>query len=289
MKKVIKDAKSVYAKRLWIEEFGSLADALNYAMGNTSPKSSNTGDESFTNTKDLRSAVDLGIRGYDEVRPMVERMFTEMESQLADRLEVAFQTQFALTGAVVDVGRYLGGEPECMIDFVPEPSSRMGRVVKILVSGVASASIPTEHIVKRGVAVCALVDCIHKLGMGVEVYVETPVNDKGINSPSGSVFTSLVKIHSSEQMLDINNLMFAVCHPSMLRRIHFSIAEQTECEWMLAQIPPRGYGYGCPSALECADRIGADVKVEMLQSGSGDIIRKSVDWVVSTLSGLGVL
>lgn len=290
MKQVTKNAKSVYAKNLWVEEFSSLADALDYAKGNSNPKSSNShGDDEWAGTKDLRSAVELGHRGYSDIRPEVERMFTEMESQLADRLEVAFQTQFALTGAVVDVGRYLGGEPECMIDFVPEPSARMGRVVKVLVNGSASCSISAKDIMRRGVAVCALVDSIHKLGMGVEVYVELPINDKGINSPSGSVFSVLVKLHDSQQMLDINNLMFALCHPAMLRRITFSAMEQTECKYMLKCIPPLGHGYGYPSALESADRVGADVKVEMLQSGNGDIVRKPVDWVVTTLSGLGVL
>ena len=287
---VIKDAKSIYAKgKMWIETWDSLAECLNYAGANSAPKSSDKyrGDKTWAGgTDSLREAVDLGHKGYDKIRPQVERMFTEMESQLADRLEVAFQTQFAVTGAVVDVGRYLGGEPECMIDFIPEPSSRMGRVVKILVNGSASSRIDGDDIIKRGVVVCALVDCIHKLGMGVEVYVEFPTNDKHINDPKGNVHTALVKLHDSQQMLDINNLMFALCHPAMLRLIQFSVLEQTDCDYA-RESTSSGYGY--PSALECGDRIGADVRVEMLQSGNEAIINKPVDWVMSTLSGLQVL
>ncbi|NBS94381.1 MAG: hypothetical protein EBT27_11805 [Betaproteobacteria bacterium] len=286
---VIKDAKSVYAKgKMWIEEWGSLAEALDYAGDNPEPRSSDRNGGGWAGeTKSLRDAVKLGHQGYAEIRPDVERMFTEMESQLADRLEVAFQTQFAVTGAVVDVGRYLGGEPECMIDFIPEPSSRMGRVVKVLVNGSASSMIDPKDIIKRGVVVCALVDSIHKLGMGVEVYVEFPTNTSGVNDPKGHVHTALVKLHDSQQLLDINNLMFALCHPSMLRRINFSVLEKTECDY--ARDTTYGGGYGYPAALECAERIGADVRVEMLQSGNRDIIHKPVDWVMSTLSGLGVL
>jgi hypothetical protein len=286
----ITNGKSVYARgELWIDSWDSLAECLDDAAKNPDPKSSDrprSGSDWHGKTDSLADAVRLGHQGYDEIRPQVERIFTEMESQLADRLEVAFQTQFALTGAVVDVGRYLGGEPECMIDFVPEPSSRMGRVVKILVNGSASCSIDADDIIRRGVAVCALVDSIHKLGMGVEVYVEFPTNTHGVNAPSGSVYTTLVKLHDSQQMLDINNLMFALCHPSMLRRINFSQIETTKCDWA-RELVKQSYGY--PAALECAERVGADVKVELLQSGSGDIITKPVDWVMSTLSGLDVL
>lgn len=290
---IIKDAKSCYAKSLWIEQFDSLAEALEYAGANPYPKSSDRpsnyfgGDDWAGKTTDLADAVRLGLLGYDEVRPQVERMFAELESQLAERLEVAFQTRFDYTGSVVDVGRYLSGEPECMIDFVPEPSARMGRVVKVIVNGIASSNVKAERIIKRGVVVCALIDAIHKLGMGVEVYAEFPTNDRGVNDRLGSVHTFLVKLHSSEQMLDINNLMFGLCHPSMLRRISFSVMEQTK--WEPAKHLVKG-GYGYPSALEMGDRVGADVRCEMLQSGKDEYeSKKPVDWVMSTLSGLGVI
>ena len=284
--KVTQKATSVYATALWVEEFDSLAEVLDYAMANTKPRSSNRDDGSFSLTSSLADAHTLGHKGYEEIRPDVERMFTQMESQLAERLECAFQSRYDYQGVQVDVGRFLSGEPECMIDFVPEPSARMGRVVRILVNGVASASVDTDRIIKRGVAICALVDSVHKLGMGVEVYVETPINDEGLNDRDGKVMTMLTKLHDSQQMLDINNLMFALCHPSMLRRIMFSVMERTACAYVK---PLVGSGYGYPSALECTERVGADVTVEMLQSGRQDYEHNPVDWVMSTLSGLGVV
>jgi hypothetical protein len=284
---ITEKAKSRYAQSLRIEEYGSLAEILDYAFANPSPKSSESGSSQFTGgTRNLAEAVQLGHKGYDEIRPEVERMFTELESQLAERLESAFQSRYDYQGVQVDVGRFLSGEPECMIDFVPEPSQRMGRVVRIIINGSASARIDAEKITKRGVVVCALVDAIHKLGMGVEVYAEFPTNDQGVNSRDGEVMTTLVKLHDSQQMLDINNLMFALCHPSMLRRIKFSCLEQSK--WHRASyVLGRAYGY--PSSLECAERVGADVVVEMLQSGNEDYLHSPIDWVMSTLGGLGVL
>lgn len=286
--RVTKKAKASCGTSLWLEEYDSLAECLDYAGSNASPKSSDKfrGSDWAGKTETLREAVTLGHQGYDEIRPQVEEMFTQLESQLASRIESAFQTRYDFTGSVVDIGKFLTGEPECMIDFVPEPSSRMGRVVKIIVNGSASSRISPDDIIRRGVTVCALVDAVHKLGMGVEVYAEFPTNDTGVNDRKGKVHTSLVKLHDSQQMLDINNLMFALCHPSMLRRIQFSCLEMTE--WEPAKRLVQG-GYGYPAALECADRVGADVRCELLQSGNGDIVKNPVEFVMSTLSGLGVL
>jgi hypothetical protein len=286
---VTKKAKSRYAKSLWIEQFDSLHEALDYAGKNPDPKSSNrSGDGDWAgNTRTLSEAVTLGHKGYEEIRPEVERMFTELESQLAERLESAFQSRYDYQGVQVDVGRFLSGEPECMIDFVPEPSQRMGRVVRIVVNGSCSAYVDPKRIIRRGVVVCALIDAVHKLGMGVEAYVEYPINDSGINARDGKVYSSVVKLHDSQQMLDINNLMFALCHPSMFRRVQFSMLERSD--WERAQYCVKN-SYGYPASLESAERLGADVACEMLQSGKDEYEgHQPVDWVMSTLSGLGVL
>jgi hypothetical protein len=58
---------------------------------------------------------------------------------------------------LVDVGRWLTGEPECMYSFVPMPNERMGRVVKIFIDYGASASFSAEFIRQRGIV------CVHWL------------------------------------------------------------------------------------------------------------------------------
>ena len=111
-----------------------------------------------------------------------------------------------------------------MIDYVAEPQSRMGRVVKVMVNMVFSSYVKTDDIIKRGVVTVALIDTLHKLGVGVEVWSESPTASQGVDK--GDVCSQLTKLHDSSEMLDINNLMFGVCHPSMLRRIGFSVTEQ---------------------------------------------------------------
>lgn len=276
--------KNSRGSELYIEEFESLGELLRHAGANKSPKSSNSNNSSFTLTASLQDAVDLGLKGYTDVRPDVEAQLNELESHIAEHLDVAFQARHSVVGGSVDVARFIQGEPECMIDYVAEPQARMGRVVKVLVNMVFSAHVNTADIVKRGVVVCALIDTLHKLGVGVEVWSEEPTAHRGIDK--GDVSSHLVKLHDSSEMLDIDNLMFGLCHPSMLRRIGFSVTEQSG--WKHAKEVTAG-GYGYPNNLECVARIGADVTIGKVQDCKGDMLADPCKWVLSTVAGLGLI
>ena len=276
--------KNSRGSELHIEEFESLGEMLRHAGANKSPKSSNGNDSKFTLTASLQDAVDLGLKGYTDVRPDVEAQLNELESHIAEHLDVAFQARHSVVGGSVDVARFIQGEPECMVDYVAEPQARMGRVVKVLVNMVFSSFVNTADIVKRGVAVCALIDTLHKLGVGVEVWSEEPTAHRGIDQ--GDVSSHLVRLHDSSEMLDIDNLMFGLCHPSMLRRIGFSLTEQSS--WKHAKEVTAG-GYGFPNNLECVARVGADVTVGKVQDCKGDMLADPCKWVLSTVAGLGLI
>lgn len=276
--------KNSRGSELYIEEFESLGELLRHAGANQEPKSSNGNNSSFTLTASLQDAVQLGLKGYTDVRPDVEAQLNELESHIAEHLDVAFQACHSVVGGSVDIARFIQGEPECMVDYVAEPQARMGRVVKVLVNMVFSAHVNTADIVKRGVVVCALIDTLHKLGVGVEVWSEEPTAHRGLDK--GDVSSHLVKLHDSSEMLDIDNLMFGLCHPSMLRRIGFSVTEQSG--WKHAKEVTAG-GYGYPNNLECAGRIGADVTVGKVQDCKGDMLADPCKWVLGTVAGLGLI
>jgi hypothetical protein len=175
------------------------------------------------------------------------------------------------------------GDPECMIDYVTTPAGRMGRVVRVLVNGSASANVTPERIMQRGVLATALVDVLAKLGVGVEVWLESATDDRGKSKHS-----QLIKLHSSEERLDIDNLMFAMAHPSMLRRVGFSILERTG--WSNAkQIAREGAGYGQPHDCLMKDYIQADVVIDKLQNATGDPVADGVAYIMSTVKGLDLL
>lgn len=264
-----------------IEIYESLGEAVRHAQNNPSPKSSKTGGQSFTGTKDLAQACDLALNGWSEVRPQVNKLFGELESSISLTLDEQFGIRFDYSGDSVDMGRYMSGDPECMMDYVTEPQSRMGRVIKVMVNVANSASISAEQIINRGVVVVALLDVLKKLGLGVELWTEMAISDKGVDS--GNRFSQLVKVHDSADMLDVDSTMFAIAHPSMLRRIGFASVEQG----VRSDLANQSYGY--PSNMMCNDIVGADIMVEKLQNSNDFMSKNPVQWVVETLTGLDLI
>jgi hypothetical protein len=267
--------------KLRIEEFNSFGEYIRLAKGNESPQSSNKEERNdWSGCENLKEACDLATHGWDAVRPEVDNLLADLEPRLADAFGEYYVTRHDVAGSFVDVGAYVTGEPECMVEFVPEPDSRMGRVIKIAVAGTASASISPEHIRLRGVAVLALVDVIHKMGLGIELWWDSTIegNDRTDHSTA-------VKLHDSAEPLDINTVMFALAHPSMLRRLQFSVQEQSKT----AKAQGVGGGYGYPSSMGIVRHDKFDVVVEKLQDGRGDIVADPFKWVVSTVTGLGLI
>ena len=91
--------------------------------------------------------------------------------------------------------------------------------------------------------------------------------------------------HDSSEVLDINTIMFGLAHPSMLRRLTFSVQERSE----FAKEQGVGFGYGTPADIGIAKIDDYDVVVEKLQDGKGDIVANPFAWVMSTLKGLDVI
>lgn len=267
------------------EVFGSFGEFVRFAQENPNPESSNGNEEDWAGSKTLSEACDLALAGWHEVRPEVDRIMDHLTERLSDRFGSQFVTRHDVTGAFVDMGRFMDCEPECMVSFVEQPQSAMGRVVKILVAGTASAYIQPEDIRRRGIAVIALVDTIHKLGLGVELWWDNSVNGSG---PAGrsNTYTTAVKVHDSSEPLDIDEVMFALAHPSMLRRVTFSVQERSETAD--AQGARLYGGYGRPTELGMTKFGDYDVVIERLQSGDEQLVRDSLAWVMSTVTGLGL-
>jgi len=269
--------------KVWIDEFDSLGEALRYAKANTNRRSSDARrDESWYGSPDLDTAVQMGFDGWHDIRPKVEELFSRMEEQINMAIGDVFEMRYDYGGDSVDIDRFLMGDPECMLEYDVVPAGRMGRVVRVLVNGAASCGVSAEKIQQRGALAVALVDVLNKLGVGVELWLESATEY------DNKYHSQLIKVHSSEERLDVNNLMFAMAHPSMLRRVGFSILEQTG--WAPAKICTQpNAGYGRPHKLTQGKRIEADVEIDRLELATGDPVADGVAYIMSTVKGLDLL
>lgn len=266
-----------------LEVFDSLGEFIKYAKDNPKPLSS---DKKYDrewhgpHATSLQTACDMATNGWTELRPEVDNLLTEVTERLADRLADLYKPTYDFGGAYVDMGRFVEGDPECMVNFQATADKAVGRVIKVVIAGTASWTIQQDWLMKRGIAVLSLIDTINKLGFGVELWWDSTVTGK-----DNKDYSIAVKLHDSADTLDINSVMFALAHPSMLRRLKFSVQEQSETARIQGAIGEGG-GYGTPSSLGSAKVDDYDVIVEKLQNGHGDIVNNPLGWVMTTLKGL---
>jgi hypothetical protein len=266
------------------EWFDSLYDMATFAKANTNRKSSDREDHGdWSKSKNLDEAVGFAMQGWHDVRPMVDQYAEQLQERINDTLSDHYVVQHDVTGADVNIGLFMAGEPECMMQFVTEPQARMGRVVKVLVNGCTSASTNADNIIKRGAAVLTLVNTLHLMGVGVELWWED-----AITGSDKKGYSTAVKLHDSAQPLDIDNVMFALAHPSMLRRVCFSVQEQSPHAGKQGA-GAMGGGYGIPTECMLNKMFDFDVVVERLQRSDDPTVRNGVGWIVDRVTGLGLV
>lgn len=166
-----------------------------------------------------------------------------MSSRIADRLIQSTSgtvtdsvMTFDVTGASYDVGDYLAGIPECWQSFAPQEGKR---AVRIVVDCDASGGIAAETLMKRGIAVTAIVVALQARGYPVTVDVsELSGKTSGKTATRHTHEDFLCRIHDAAtgSILDVDRLAFALAHPCMLRALVRSAlnggrGENGVCSW----------------------------------------------------------
>jgi hypothetical protein len=270
-------------KPVFVDYFNSFGEMLNYVDAN--PKygqSDKDGTSGWDGMRNFADASQLAHNGWHDVRPEVERLLSQMSDVIADRLEIAPTMTWNVAGGVVDVGRYCGNEPMCMIDFPMEPQERMGKVVKLFIDYGASSGFSGDFIMKRGIVLLALVDTLQKLGVSVEIYGETAIRGSGT-----TVHTTVTKLHDPTDRLDIDELMFTLAHPAMLRRMAFAVREMSTCAKEIDAVYNGGYGRTIHTVY--APTVNADIRMERLERQATQCMENPVEWVMQTISGLNLI
>jgi hypothetical protein len=190
-----------------------------------------------------------------------------------------------VTGSEVDIGAYLAGVPECMVDAVPQRTSRRGRIVAFLVPACYSNKTPHTLIRNRGIALATLCSAIIAAGHSVEIWSGFVglIDDDRISAAA--------RVVSAGEPLDLGRLIFAVAHPLMLRRLWFAVWDAQDpvlAQWV------RDEQYGFPS--HC---LPADLPEEVTDPYVFPYLRPedpqwtdldtALDWCHSMFTDLGLL
>jgi len=191
--------------------------------GEPASRQSRSETETWTGTKNFQAAMDLARKGWSEGLETIAAMSEEIWKVVGQ--EIKKQTfQYDVCGDVVDVDRYLSGEPENMIQFTEEQAVGHGKIIKIWVNTVASKGVSATTMFYRGAAVVALVDALEKLGFSCEVSTIDAISERW--SGDKNVLRYNVLLRGAGEALDLDRLAFALAHASWLRRLIFSAMEQ---------------------------------------------------------------
>lgn len=203
--------------------FDNLGDLVAVAQkGKRGQESHDTNNPGFYGTKSFGDAVALYEKGWDEGAAQAAEIRASLdgfvqEAVAAKGREYAYDVA---AGEWLDVGRYLGGEPECFgVTQVGE--SLATPVVRLVVNLAASGSVSKKSLLQRGAAALAAVDILESCGKRVELTVG--FGSRGHSIPKLEIG---VVAKSAGQPAEPDRLAYLLCHASFLRRIIFSVMEQ---------------------------------------------------------------
>jgi hypothetical protein len=145
-----------------------------------------------------------------------------------------------VTGAQVDVGAFLAGTPECMIDYPLTTTSKVGRVITLVVSTSFSSILSLDTLVRRGRVITAFALALARMGHAVEIWADSTPVDPG---NEGRRLIQRVLVKGVDDELDPGVLMFALGHPSFLRNLLIGARGKLKSPW---QAFPQTGGYPTP-------------------------------------------
>jgi hypothetical protein len=259
------------------KEFNSVGEFLAYNQDHrktgknryrASEKAEDDGS-SWYGTDTIAEAIELATNGWHD-RPNVKGLSKQITSSTTAQINVA-NTYNDVCGSYVDVGAFVEGVPENMVQFADVEAPRIVRI-GINLSSNCQQGVNTFKM--RGAITLAIVDKLAEAGYGCELFVYTVSECAG-----QGIHSEKLVIKQADQHLDQDALTFWCCHPSALRRLMFANWE-TEKDQSKYEL---GVGYGFPLSLDKApkctqEKMQADINI--------DTVPRTVKDAVSYYNGL---
>ena len=214
-----------------------------------------TGNTPWSGVKSWQEAMGLAADGWHDTRPAVDAVLNPLRESLAEKLSLVSERAHDICGYEPDIDRFIAGELECMYDDTFTMAPKEGKVYTLLVSGAVNSDVSPETLMKRGVAIVALVEAFQMVGSEVEIWVEDSFTPNNSQRVEGRSFSTLCRIHRAGDVLDVDGIMFPLAHPAWFRRFVFA-----ECETVGQGVREEfgfhlGGGYGRAADLRVSDIV----------------------------------
>lgn len=221
----------------------------------------------FTGTKSYKQAFDLAEKGWANRKTV---------SQIADQLNVTSTAQIkqstttmAVAGSYVDIGTYMSGDPNCMVEFEEQDAPKTVRI-GFNISTSAHADETTFNL--RGAIVLAMLSKLAESGYSTEIIVYEACHSGGSDHCDAFV------LKPSDRYMDEDAISFWCSHPSALRRLMFRMNECNHSE-ICKRFGFDGGGYGQPNDLSenwlADDTLKLDINIDY----RGETVQSAVEYL----------
>lgn len=263
-----------------LRSFASLRDLATYAKG-PGHGGSSTGEGYGGNNGTWADVHALVATGWHAPRAEVDRIVDSVRESVRPFVTSDFSPVYDVSGAEVDIDRFLTGEPENMIEQVFAPTLKHGRVVRVLAAIGGSAGVPTDHIQGHGAMVCALIEALRLMGLEVELHI-----CYSVTGSRGTEHTTHVMVKRAGDIVDPDDIMLAVAYADVQRRLVFAVRER-EAPYMRDAIVGHSYGQGQDAPELLTEYLVPDVLISRpTEEGWMRTDAAKATWVLGKVNGL---
>lgn len=184
-------------------------------------------------TFSFEEAMLLGRNGWPEMAKEVKDAVVNPWDTLIDVRP--WNPIHSIAGSSIDINGYIVGVPECMF----RQNDSITKAVNIVVNVGHQYKIRPSEIVKNGKEIVNIVNAFETNNIRTRLVVMVAVSDD-----DSDVFRTFIVCKDLYDNFDLKRVMFAIAHPSFLRRLWFSMAEREPKEIRSKFGFELGWGYG---------------------------------------------
>ena len=170
-------------------------------------------------TPSFEQAMFMGRNGWPEMAKEVKDAVVNPWDTLIDGRP--WNPIHSVAGSSIDINGYIVGVPECMF----RQNDSVTKAVNIVINVGHQYKIRPSEIVKNGKEIVNIVNAFEINNIRTRLVVMVAVSDK-----EKDIFRTFVVCKDLYDSFDLKRVMFAVAHPSFLRRLWFSMAERESAE-----------------------------------------------------------
>lgn len=282
------DGRTMHFRQL--DSIGEMIDAMQHApeqqeQSDLGAASLRTDEERWSGTRTMDEAIELARYGWEEGRQRLRQVVGRVAiDQLVGRRPIV-ESRLDFAGDEVDIGAYLHGEPEHMVDYQVRQDTH-GKQAMMYVNASMSSRVSSERIMQRGGALYAAIEALRTEGYSLGL---TMVESTQNNSFSHYAEYQIPVVRPGEY-LDIDTAAFCLAHPAFLRRGVFALNEHesNDLRYSMGFMAGQGYGEPIPMVSDLPPHSFLIDQGEGLDLRSDDDMQRFAQKVVDrTLETLG--